>query len=345
MEVPAGEALILDTNTFVAEIGLTSRRGSALKHYLSCRGMQLVVPEVVAEEYERHLIDRARKRKRRIQESLQWLGRFCGGVNGWLGPEDDTIVERAGQLARAEHLGAVIVPETPLLRQLAESRNQARRPPSHNKTQPTDCLVWEQCLDLLARCHVDFVSEDGDFRASHDQDRLHPKLWAEAKKVGEYRLTFHRTMGSLLASLNSEIEPLPRAMVFAFVYQSIAPVMEELESNSGCRPKRVGRIKQTLLTTDQASIIEVRLEIEDKWESADRAKTTDFHMSGTCRYSLVEERFCDLTASSVQLLTPKPDGSNRAVKGSFVRLGGHAYLGAPPIHPEPEELGTWVSTD
>ena len=55
MAVPAGEVLILDTNTFVAEIGLTSRRGSALKHYLSRRGTQLVVQQVVAEECERHL--------------------------------------------------------------------------------------------------------------------------------------------------------------------------------------------------------------------------------------------------------------------------------------------------
>ena len=38
MEVPAGEVLILDANTLVAEIGLTSRDGSALKHYLYSRG-------------------------------------------------------------------------------------------------------------------------------------------------------------------------------------------------------------------------------------------------------------------------------------------------------------------
>ena len=62
MEVTAKEVLILDTNTFVAEIGLTSRDGSALKHYLYRRGMQLVVPEVVAEKM-RTEADRSCKRK------------------------------------------------------------------------------------------------------------------------------------------------------------------------------------------------------------------------------------------------------------------------------------------
>ena len=112
MAVPAGEVLILDSNIFLSEIGLTSRRGSALKHYLSRRGMQLVVPEVVAEECERHLINRAMGKKRGIEDSLQWLGRFLGRVSGWRSPNEETIEERARALARAEHLGAVVVRET-----------------------------------------------------------------------------------------------------------------------------------------------------------------------------------------------------------------------------------------
>ena len=73
MEVTAKEVLILDTNTFVAEIGLTSRDGSALKHYLYRRGMQLVVPEVVAEECGRKLTDHA-KGKRNRPRSTWWPG-------------------------------------------------------------------------------------------------------------------------------------------------------------------------------------------------------------------------------------------------------------------------------
>ena len=54
MGVTANEVLVLDSSTFVREIGLTSKGGSALKHYLYLRGIQLVVPEVVAEECEQH---------------------------------------------------------------------------------------------------------------------------------------------------------------------------------------------------------------------------------------------------------------------------------------------------
>ena len=346
MGVTAKEVLVLDSNIFISEIGLASRGGSALKHYIYLRGIQLVVPEVVAEECERHLTDRAAKKRTRIDDDLQWLGRFLGQVNGWLGPDDETIAERAKALARAEHLGAVVVTETAEVRQRAELRHQTEQPPSHKRPGLSDCRIWEQCLDLLARCHVVFVSSDSDFRGHRDQNRLHPTLQAEANEITDDRsLTYHRTMESLMSEFKSEMEPLPDNLVFAFVYEELDSVIEELESNSGCRPKRVGKVKQTLLTTDQASVIEVRLEITDIWEGVDKAKDMNFRFSGSCHYLLEEKKLCDLTPTDVALLTEQTDGSIRAVQGSFVNLSARMHLGAPLIRPEPEELSTWVSKD
>ena len=255
-------------------------------------------------------------------------------MSGWPGPNDETIAERAKALARADHLGAVVVPETREVRRRAELRNQAERPPSHKRAELADCRIWEQCLDLLARCHIVFVSADDDFRGHREPDSLHPALRAEADEVAEDRsLTFHRTMESLLSELRSEIQPIPNDVVFTFVYESIASVLEELESNSGCQPKEVGEVKQTLLTTDQAEVIEVRLGITDIWESADKAKTMDFRLSGSCHYRLAEEKLCDLTPSSVRLLTQRPDGSVRAVEGSYISVSAHRHGGAPPYSP------------
>ena len=318
-ELKSKEVLVLDTNTFVNEIGLTSERGSALKHYLFCRGMQLAVPEVVVEECQRHLTRLAKGKRENIQDNLEWLSRFFGQVNGWQGPDDGTIAERAKELSRAEHLGALVVPDSPEVRRRAKLRHQAEQPPSHKGSELPDCRIWEQCLDLLARYHVVFVSRDGDFRGHRYQGRLHPTLRAEAQEVaGDRRLTFHRTMESLLLELKSEIQPLPNHMVVDFVYESTASVVEELESNSGCRPKGSGQVKQTLLTTDEPSVIEVRLVMTDVWENADKSKTMDFRLSGSCRYLLAEEKLSELTTSEVGLLSELPDGSVRAVKGSFI---------------------------
>ena len=336
----AEEILIFDTSTLVSEIGLMSHRGSALKHYIHSRGMQLVVPEVVAEECERNLRERAISKKKEIQSRLNWLGRFHGGMRGWSAPSDEEIAARAKTLANAKTLGAVVFPETQEIKERAEHRNKTERPPSHESAQLNDCRIWEQCLALLARYDVVFVSDDKDFVGHRKPLELHPCLRAEAAQVcGGRNLTFHCCMKSLLRDMESEIPPIPAHTIFQFIYDEIAAAVEELASNSGCRPQSSGDVGQIRLTTDEANIIEIRLEVDDMWESDDGATELDFHLSGSCHYLLEEKRLVALTAREVRLLETQSDGSKRAVKGSYISVDAHFFGGAPPVKPEPAELG------
>ena len=101
--IEADEVLVLDSSTFIREIGLMSKEGSALKHYLYCRGMRLVVSEAAAEEYERQLINRAQGKVESIHSSLDWLKQFLGVVTGWQAPSGDAIEERAKAVAASGH--------------------------------------------------------------------------------------------------------------------------------------------------------------------------------------------------------------------------------------------------
>ena len=331
-KVVADEVLVLDSSTFIKEVGLKKEGASALKHYLFHRGTQLVVPEVVAKECEHKLADKAKRMKQNVEGHLAWLARFCGQVNGWTGPSNDDLEERAKAVANGHHLGAIVLPETDTLRARAKARNQDQRPPSHKKSGLADCGIWEQCLELLKAHDVVFVSNDADFRG-HDSaaDELHPQLRCEIEEVaGDRSVTFHPNIESLLSELKSEIPPIPDDKVVTFVYNTIDGVVQELESNSGCRPKAAGAVKQMRLTTDQADVIEIRLGMEDTWESADGTTTMEFHLSGSCHYHLADGQLTDLTVENVRLLTTEPDGSVRAVKGSYVSLSAHIYAGGPP---------------
>ena len=337
-EVRAEEVLVLDSSTFIAEAGLTSRRASALKHYLYHRGTQLVVPKVVEEECERHLTARAKEKKKQIEGQLVWLGRFFGEVSGWSGPNEDTIEKRAKVLANAEHLRAIVLPETGIIRERAKERNRAEQPPSHKKPGLNDCRIWEQCLELLKSHDVVFVAGDEDFYSKRKPTELHPQLRAEAKRVDAgHSLTFHPAMESLLSELRTEKPSISKEVIFDFVYGDLADV-KKLESNSGCRPTATGDVKQTLFTTDQADILEVRLEVDDKWESPDGTEVSYFHLHGSCHYRLADKQLCDFAVSNIKLLIPQPDGSVRAVEGSYVNITMTSYSGAPPIKPKPEIL-------
>ena len=329
------EVLVMDSSTFIREIGLMSTKGSALKHYLYCRGTQLVVPQAAAEEYERHLARLAKEKIERIRKELRWLAQYCDGVAGWSAPGDDVIEERARALARGDSLGATFLPETCDSRVRARQRDSAERPPAHLKSGMGDCRIWEQCLELLSDHDVVFVAADKDFRGRHDGLSLHPQLRAEAEEAGAGRsLTFHPDMPSLLRELKSEISPIPDDAIFEFVYEAVGDTIEELQENSGCRPTATGAIDQERLATEARDVIEVRLKVEDCWESPDGATSLRFELSGSCRYHLGSRRLADLSADVVRLLITEPDGSIRAVKGGHVNLRATFYGGTPPMQPE-----------
>lgn len=312
-----------------------SRKGSALKHYLYSRGTQLVVPQAAAEECERHLAKVAQQKITKIRSALGWLAQFCGGIPGWSAPGSDVIGPRAKALAAGNGLGAILLPESEDARERARLRNQSERPPSHRRDGFGDCRIWEQCLDLLAGHDVIFVSADSDFSSRVRPNELHPLLRAEAEDVGAGRvLTFRSSIETLLCELKSELPPIPNDRIFEFVYDASDEVIQELESNSECRPTSTGTIKQTRLTTEAREVIEIRLEVEDTWESVAGATSLRFKVLGSCHYHLGEDRLADLETEVVRLFTTEPDGSVRAVKGSRVNVSAHGIGGTPPIQAE-----------
>ena len=339
--IDAREVLVLDSSTFIKEVRLTVSAASALKHYLRHRGTQLVVPKAVAEECERHLTRIAEGKIRGIKKSLIWLGHFFGRVNGWTAPSDNPIEERAKMLAKAEHLGAIVLPETVESKDRAESRNHLQRPPGHRKSSLNDCRIWEQCLELLSSHDVILVSDDCDFRGHGGANALHPQLRADAEAVGAGQtLTFHRDIDPLLSELKREVPSIAKEKVHAFVYSSAAADIEELKANSGYEPVRLDDVALTFLTTDQADIVEVRFEMDETWRHSKDGRFADFHVRASCHYGLTDHRLQNLSIGRLRLTLTQPDGSTRSAKGSYVRVNaGTLYAGAAPIQPEPEILG------
>ena len=279
----------------------------------------------------------SREKKERIEKQVAWLGRFFGGVNRWQQDlSDDTIERRVKSLANAEHFEAIVLPETAIIRERAETRNRAERPPGHKKHSGlNDCKIWEQCLELLKKYDVVFVSGDSDFCSERRCRELHPQLQAEAKEVGAGRsLTFHHDMEALLSELRTDERPaIPKETVFAFVYDELADQIKEWESNTGCRPTKTGEAKQTFFTTDQASVLEVRLEVDDQWKSPDGTTVSDFFLRGSCYYNMANERLYDFTGQRVKL---KRQGWSYVEEGSYINLG--LQFGSAMIKPDPIRL-------
>ena len=253
--------LVLDSSTFLKEVGLTSKRASALKHYLFIRGIGLVVLEVVAQECREKLSIRAKTMRDRAQEQIRMLANFMGSVGGWMAPSDEAIEQRATELSIGEHLHASVWPTSSESENRAKLRLRYERPPSHRNKKLNDCIIWEHCLDILGNKDVIFVSEDLDFRGI-GKDAIHPDLLREARSVSNRDFTFFHDVESLLDEIKCKIDPVPTDDMFGFIYDEITTDRLELEQSSDCIPNRTGVVKQTALATSQREIVEVRLDVE-----------------------------------------------------------------------------------
>ena len=92
--------LLLDSNIWIKEVGLMSKRASTLRLYMQDRRKRLVVPEVVQAEAARHLADRMRSQAAAGRKAHEQLLRMVGRLSEWRIPSDEEIAERAERLAR-----------------------------------------------------------------------------------------------------------------------------------------------------------------------------------------------------------------------------------------------------
>ena len=340
-KIKAKKVLVLDSSTFISEVGLMSRVATALKYYLPHQKTKLVVPQVVIEECERKLKDHAEKKVRSVHTNLKWLSLFFGSVNGWTPPKDDKIKAQAKALARGEAFGAVVLNESPALLQRAKERANTELPPSHKKNSLPDCRIWEQCLELLSKHDVIFVSKDQDFCGHKKPMQLHPKLKAEAEGVqGGGCLTFHANMNSLLKVLQrDEIPRLDAKKVFPFIYESVANKVSEIQEKYGGRPDMSGTVEQNFFSTSQNNVVEVRLTVKDRWRNDENDDTFEFNLSGSCHYHLADGELCNLSMSTIVFSELLPNGNLKVVlKSVYVNAGPIFWGGAEPIKPGPFSL-------
>ena len=148
-------------------------------------------------------------------------------------------------------------------------------------------------------------------------------------------------MESLLRDLKQEVPSIPKEKILAFVYEEVGADIEKLEANSGCRANRDGEVELHFFTTSEADIVEVRLEITDEWKHSEDGTVRDFYVRAACHYDLLKQELRELRISNLRLSTTEPDGSVRAVIGSYVNLGAITIYGGgpPPIQPKQERLG------
>jgi hypothetical protein len=155
--------IVFDTNVWISDLALTSSVGSAVRFYLREQRARIGLPEVIKLEAEVHMRTTLNEHIEKIRSSHGQLLSVFGRLREVVLPTQQDVEELISQLFST--LG-VEIQEIPFSLESAQAsllRTVKKLPPSEKKQQFKDGVVWEDCLKMLDRETVIFVSNDKDF--------------------------------------------------------------------------------------------------------------------------------------------------------------------------------------
>ena len=198
--------VVLDSNVWVKELALQSAKASAVRYYLKTSDAKLVVPRVVRLEVEEHLRQRMIDCRNDIERAHRELLFLMGTQRGIILPTDDEIEAIVPTLIDKTGVDILNIPLTLDAAESSFARIRRKRPPSHNKEQFADGVVWENCVKLLDEANVCLVTADRAFFKGNDLNtgQLAPTLLDEVRDR-KNRIEIYRDLERLMENIRTEI--------------------------------------------------------------------------------------------------------------------------------------------
>lgn len=248
--------LLLDSNIWIKEVGLMSKRASTFRLYMKERRKRLVVPEVVQAEAARHLAGRMRSEAAAARSAHERLVRMFGKLSEWQIPSDEEIVAHAERLAKGKDVPADYITLQPDTALRGARRCIAQRAPAHRKRAFVDCLIWEEVMNLLDSQDLCFVTNDGDFFGDNaSSNELHQSLEEEASER-TYALRVERDLAPILDEFRREFT-IDTQILLNFVNSRGAAIKRAAEA-MGFEVKGPAKVSYKAFATENAREVEVR---------------------------------------------------------------------------------------
>ena len=335
--------LLFDSNVWIQEVGLMSRRASTLRLYMLERGKRLIVPEVVQAEVAHHLSDRMRTSAAAGRKAHEQLVRMLGTLAEWRIPSDEEVAQHADRLARGKDVPADYVELQADTALRGAKRCPARRPPAHRATERAgrgfaDCLIWEEVLNVLDGHDLCFVTNDGDFFDDDGSDKLHGILKEEAEGMA-HALQIERGLDAILKEFRTQFSIDTEVLLNCV--SSRGAVIRATAESIGFEAKGPPEVRYEAYATENAREVEVRFtSVQPFADTSERGWRTDgLRIEGKGIYETKTGRLEDVSMDLERLTYVDGEGNQKSVPGStvYARLDP-LYLGTRPIASDRREL-------
>ena len=332
--------LLLDSNIWIKEVGLMSRRASTLRLYMQDRGVRLVVPEVVRVEAARHLASRMRTQAAAGRKAHGELLRMLGRLAEWRIPSANEMAAHAERLAKGVDVPVNHVELEPETALRGARRCVAQRPPAHRtKREFMDCMIWEEVINVLRSHDLCFVTNDGGFfDAEGNGNGLHPCLAAEAD-AATHGLVVQRDLDALLEDFRAEFA-IDAKVLSEFVRRRGDAIKQTAEA-MGFEAKGPPQVSYKAFATEKTQEVEVRFTSVQPFEDAtEHGRSTEgLRIEARALYGVTTGELEEVSMDREELVYVDDEERRKAVPGSIAYGRGQAgTIGARQIASDRRDL-------
>lgn len=226
--------ILFDANTWISQVGLRSQNGAAVRFFARQHNATIAIPEVVQMEVEENLTKHMLDHRKRIADGHRQLLPLFGQLQKLPLPSEDDIRNAVKNIIPDFDVPTRHIPLDLEAARSSMIKLMRRVPPSKNKEQFRDGVIWAHCLELLPEGDVYFVSNDSDFFENGKfEEGLASDLILEVRRKSEtHKVFLKRTLRDLLDEIQMPFE-LSKHLIFNQVCKLHQADIDELLSSNG----------------------------------------------------------------------------------------------------------------
>ncbi len=318
--------VVLDTNIWLAELGLRSPLGAVARVYLQQRHARLALPEVVRLEVEHNLRNRLRDYVATLQSTHRQLLTVFGTLKELVVPNATAIEGRVTELFG--NLGVEVL-EIPFSLPSAKSsflKAIDKMPPSDRTQEFKDGVLWADSAGLLKNDDVCLITADKAFFQERDYTKGLSKNLAAEIADAVHAFSLLPSLDQLVRDLRIDVAIDENVLVRAYLDKSFEAIDGLLKRNGFVLGEKLGTSKVLYATEDPSVLyVEFTVQFEAKETVGDGRMNGIITLRGDGSYDTERHALANLRNLEETLRFQQSNGEERQVRNIYASM--EAFLG------------------
>ncbi len=319
--------VIFDTNIWISNLALTSNVGSAVRYFLSEQKALIGLPEVVKLETEFHLRTTLSDHIEKIRSSHRQLLAVFGRLKEVVLPTEEEVETLISNVF--SNLD-VKIQEYEFNLESAKAaliRTVQKLPPSDKDQQFKDCVLWQDCLNVLKMQSVFLVTEDKAFYKNRDT-KLGLADVLKQDLVGiQNEFKIFASLRDLLYKISAGVKIDSHLLIDAYMKLNCNK-LNTMAGNNSFILSNQPEVSMDVFVTEKPSVLYVSFTIELPCEdgTSDGRTGARIIVHGEGTYDAGEKRFTELVDHGEKLIYQLPDGTEKILE-NHVLMVGNVFIG------------------